>query len=117
MSLLSDLKTAKTEEDVKGVYVKALGLKQVGMNLVDIQTKEIWFEAKEASTSLIEMFAQLLVYLRLARKKGDPLPPFLAVIDRQKAALMPTEKALPIFKDETIKWPNRGSKIDNTNGY
>ena len=66
MSLLSDLKTAKTEEDVKDAYVKALGLKQFSKNLVDIQTKEIWFEAKEAGTSPVAMFISVTVHLIIA---------------------------------------------------
>ncbi|WP_210727605.1 hypothetical protein [Sphingopyxis sp. PAMC25046] len=55
--------------------------------LVDIQTPEIWFEAKEASTPPLLMFAQLLVYVRAARKRGEAIPGFLCVIDREKAAL------------------------------
>lgn len=46
MNLFEKLKQAKTEEDVKDIYIKALGLKGYSKNLVDIQTKEIWFEAK-----------------------------------------------------------------------
>ena len=46
MSLYETLKTAKSEEDVKDAYIKALGLKNLSKNLIDIQTKEIWFEAK-----------------------------------------------------------------------
>jgi len=45
MSLYQNLKTIKTEEDVKDVYIKALGLKNYSKNLIDIQTAEIWFEA------------------------------------------------------------------------
>ena len=90
MPLLEDLKAAKTEEDVKDAYIRALGIRNYSKNLVDIQTKEIWFEAKEAQTSPVAMFAQLLVYVRLAHRKGEHLPPFLAVIDREKAALMET---------------------------
>ena len=110
MSLLSDLKTAKTEEDVKDAYVKTLGLKQFSKNLVDIQTKEIWFEAKEAGTSPVAMFAQLLVYIKIAYDKGEHLPPFLAVIDREKAALMETANAMPLLKDKSIEWLKSGSK-------
>ena len=94
MSLLVDLKVSKTEEDVKDAYVRAIGLKKYSKNLVDIQTKEIWFEAKEAGTSTVAMFAQLLVYIKIAHDKGEHLPPFLAVIDREKAALMETTNAL-----------------------
>ena len=109
MSLQTDLARAKTEEDVKDAYIKALGLKGVFKGLVDIQTEEVWFEAKEVSTPPIVMFGQLLVYVRAARKRGEPIPGFLAVVDRNKAAIMPTEHALPIFEDGNIVWPKSGS--------
>lgn len=109
VSLLNTLARAKTEEDVKDAYIKALGLKSYFKGLVDIQTEEIWFEAKEASTPPVVMFGQLLVYVRAARKRGEPIPGFLAVIDREKAAIMPTELALPILEDKTIVWPKSGS--------
>ena len=112
MSLLADLARVKTEEDVKDAYIKALGLKGVFKGLVDIQTEEVWFEAKEAPTAPILMFAQLLVYVRAARKRGEPIPGFLAVIDREKAAIMPTDKALPILDDAAIIWPKSGSAAD-----
>jgi hypothetical protein len=70
MSLYDSLKSAKTEEDVKDAYVPALGLKKYSKNMVDIQTDEIWFEAKEAGTSPVAMFAQLLIYVQNAKKEG-----------------------------------------------
>lgn len=109
MTLLDDLARARTEEDVKDAYIKVLGLKGYSKNLVDIQTEEIWFEAKDAPKPSIEMFAQLLFYIRAARKRGEAVPAFLAVIDRAKAAIMPTEKALPLLDDKTIIWPKSGS--------
>jgi hypothetical protein len=109
MTLLFDLKNCKTEEDVKDAYIKALGLKRYTKGLVDIQTEEIWFEAKGTATPAIVMFGQLLYYLRKARKVGEHIPAFLAVIDREKAAVMSTEKALPILDDKTIEWPKSGS--------
>lgn len=112
VTLLGDLERAKSEEDVKDAYIKALGLASYFKGLVDIQTKEVWFEAKEASTPPILMFAQLLVYVRAARKRGEPIPGFLSVIDREKAALILTEHALPILEDKTIAWPKSGSKAD-----
>ncbi|MBK9668607.1 MAG: hypothetical protein IPO74_00925 [Thermomonas sp.] len=57
------------------------------------------------------MFAQLLCYVQDARKKGETIPPFLAVIDREKAALMETAKAFPLLADTAIKWPKSGSKV------
>ena len=111
MSLLSDLKNSKTEEDVKDAYVRALGLKNYSKNMVDIQTKEVWFEAKEAGTSPVAMFAQLLVYVKIAKNTGDHLPPFLAVIDREKAAIMETAHAVDLLADKTIVWPKSGSRV------
>ena len=46
LTLRDALASAKTEEDIKDAYIKALGLKNVFKGLVDIQTPEIWFEAK-----------------------------------------------------------------------
>ena len=109
MNLYQALARVKTEEDVKDAYIKALGLKAYFKGLVDIQTKEVWFEAKEAATPPVLMFAQLLVYVRAAQKRGEPIPAFLAVIDRTKAAIMPTEHALPLFVDKSIVWPASGS--------
>ncbi|MGB5865314.1 MAG: hypothetical protein WBG95_13555, partial [Sulfitobacter sp.] len=112
MSLHTALARAKTEEDVKDAYIAALGLKGVNKGLVDIQTLEIWFEAKEAPTPPLLMFAQLLVYVRAARNRGEPIPGFLCVMDREKAALMATEHALPLLDDKTIVWPKSGSAAD-----
>lgn len=112
MSLLEELQCARTEEDVKDAYIKALGLKGVFKGLVDIQTPEIWFEAKQAPTPPLLMFAQLLTYVRAARKRGEAIPGFLCVVDREKAALMATEHALPLLEDEAIQWPKSGSAAD-----
>jgi hypothetical protein len=112
MSLLEALTRAKTEEDVKDAYIAALGLKGVYKGLVDIQTPEIWFEAKETPTPPLLMFAQLLVYVRAARKRGEAIPGFLCVIDREKAALMATEHAMSLLDDKTIVWPKSGSAAD-----
>lgn len=110
MSLVEALSRARTEEDVKDAYIKALGLTSYFKGLVDIQTEEVWFEAKEAPTPPIIMFGQLLVYVRAAKKRGEAIPAFLAVIDREKAAMMPTERALPLLDDKSIVWPKSGSQ-------
>ena len=109
MSLLTALARAKSEEDVKDAYIAALELKGYFKGLVDIQTEEVWFEAKDSPTAPIVMFGQLLVYIRAAKKRGEAIPAFLAVIDREKAALMPTEKALPLLDDKSLVWPKSGS--------
>lgn len=109
MSLVDDLAQTRTEEDIKDAYIRALGLKSYSKGLVDIQTEEVWFEAKDAPTPPIIMFGQLLVYIRAAKKRGEAIPAFLAVIDREKAALMPAEFALPLLDDKSIVWPESGS--------
>lgn len=109
MSLANDLLHTRTEEDVKDAYIKALGLKKYFKGLVDIQTEEIWFEAKDSPTPPIVMFGQLLTYVRAAKKRSEPIPAFLAVIDREKAAIMPTALALPLLDDKAIVWPKSGS--------
>ena len=60
-TLYQKLQTCTSEEDVKDAYIKALGLKGVSRNLIDIQTNEIWFESKDGSKeSMYSMFTQLL---------------------------------------------------------
>lgn len=82
MTLYEALQKATSEEDVKAAYIRALGLKNVQRNLIDIQTKEVWFEAKSGSRrSVYFMFTQLLNYvwvaLRDERHKGlTPLVEF-----------------------------------------
>jgi len=99
------------EEDIKDAYIKALGLKEYQKNLIDIQTKEIWFEAKDSHRhSTYAMFAQLMHYVQDALNKGDYIPPFLAVIDTQKAAIMKSTDVLPFLAKKTIKWGNSASK-------
>lgn len=109
MSLLTALARAKTEEDVKDAYIAALDLRDYFKGLVDIQTDKVWFEAKLTPTAPLIMFAQLLVYVRAARQRGEPIPAFLAVVDREKGAILPTPAALPVLDDPAIAWPPSGS--------
>ena len=109
--LFDDLQSAKTEEDVKDIYIKALGLKSYQKNLVDIQTDEIWFEAKHGhQNSTYAMFTQLLHYVQVALNAGDVIPPFLVVIDTKKAAIMKTSDVVPFLKKKTIKWGKSASQ-------
>ena len=110
MSLFKKLQEARSEEDVKDAYIKALGLKGYSKNLIDIQTKEIWFEAKDSSKhSTYAMFTQLMHYVQQALNKGEYVPPFLAVIDTKKAAIMKTIDVLPFLEKKTIKWGKNAS--------
>ncbi len=114
MSLFEMLQKATSEEDVKDAYIKTLKLKNVQKNLIDIQTKEIWFEAKDTHKhSLYAMFAQLLHYVQTALKKGEAVPPFLCVIDTAKAAIMKTAAITELFNDPFIKksWPKAASDV------
>lgn len=105
------LKTARSEEDVKDIYIKALGLKKVTKGLIDIQADEIWFEAKDTGRhSCYAMFTQLLHYVQQALNKGERVPPFLAVIDTEKAAIMRSADVLPFLAKKTIKWGKSASQ-------
>ena len=50
------------------------------------------------------MFTQLLHYVQDGLNKGEELPPFLAVMDTEKAAVMKTAEILPFLSRKTIKW-------------
>jgi hypothetical protein len=111
MSLYTALQSAKSEEDVKDAYIKALGLKGHTKGLIDIQSKEIWFEAKHTGKeSSYAMFTQLLHYVQVALDKGETVPPFLAVIDTEKAALMKSADVLPFLAKKTIQWGKSASQ-------
>ena len=111
MTLYAQLKHAHSEEDVKDIYIKALGLKSYTKGLVDIRTDEIWFEAKDTGKhSSYAMFTQLLHYVQDGLNKGEAIPPFLAVIDTEKAALMKTSDVLPFLKKKTVKWGKSASQ-------
>jgi hypothetical protein len=111
VSLYTQLQAAKSEEDVKDAYIKALGLKGYTKGLIDIQAKEIWFEAKDTGKiSSYAMFTQLLHYVQDALNKGESVPPFLAVIDTEKAALMKSSDVIPFLAKKTIKWGKSASQ-------
>lgn len=111
MNLYEQLKHVKSEEDVKDIYIKALGLKGYTKGLIDIQTDEIWFEAKDTGkNSSYAMFTQLLHYVQVALNKGETVPPFLAVIDTEKAAIMRSADVLPFLEKKTVKWGKSASK-------
>ncbi len=122
-SLYEKLQHAKSEEDVKDIYIKALGLKGYTEGLIDIRTKEIWFEAKNTGKySSYAMFTQLLHYVQQAFNKGEELPPFLAVIDTEKAALMKTKDIFPLLERKAIKWGKSASQypketLDEVSAY
>jgi hypothetical protein len=110
MTLYQRLQLTRSEEDVKDVYIKALNLKGYSKNLIDIQTKEVWFEAKEGHKhSTYAMFTQLMHYVQQALNKGEYVPPLLAVIDTQKAAIMKSADVIPFLAKKTIKWGRNAS--------
>lgn len=112
MGLYADLQLSKSEEDVKDAYVKALGLKSYSKNIIDIQTKEVWFEAKaNSSWTFYEMFTQLLHYVQVALNKSEHVPPLLCVIDTGKAAIMQSSHVLPFLEKKTIKWGKSASAV------
>lgn len=110
MTLYEKLEHVSSEEDVKDIYIKALGLTRYQKNLIDIQTKEIWFEAKDGYRhTTYEMFTQLLHYVKQATIADEYIPPFLCVIDTRKAAIMRTEDAMFLINRKDIKWGKSAS--------
>ncbi|WP_434718108.1 hypothetical protein P5W98_00090 [Paraburkholderia sp. A1BS-2L] len=110
-SLYESLKHVKSEEDVKDTYIRALGLKSFTKGLIDIQTKEVWFEAKDTGKhSTYAQFTQLLHYVQVALNNGEHIPPFLAVIDTEKAAIMKSSDVIPFLAKKTVKWGKSASK-------
>ena len=111
MTLHSDLQKVGSEEDVKDAYIKALKLKGYSKNLIDIQTDEVWFEAKDTGRhSSYAMFTQLLHYVQVALNKGEHVPALLAVIDVDKAAIMKSADVIPFLSKKTIKWGKSASQ-------
>lgn len=123
MTLYQKLQLASSEEDVKDAYIKAIGIKEYQKNLIDIQTKEIWFEAKEGGrNSTYAMFTQLMHYVQVALDRGEYIPPFLAVIDTQKAAIMKSSDVIPFLEKKTIRWGKSASNytqeaLDEVSAY
>ena len=112
VTLYEQLQKVRSEEDVKDAYIKALGLKSFTKGLIDIQTDVIWFEAKDTGkVSTYAMFTQLLHYVQVALNKGESVPPFLCVIDTEKAAIMKSADVLPFLAKKTIKWGQSASKF------
>lgn len=110
MTLYEKLEHVSSEEDVKDLYIEALGLTSYQKNLIDIQTKEIWFEAKDGyKHTTYEMFTQLLHYVKQATVQGEYVAPFLCVIDTRKAAIMRTEDAMFLINRKDIVWGKSAS--------
>ena len=57
------------------------------------------------------MFTQLMHYVQQALNKGDYIPPFLCVMDTQKAAIMKSADVIPFLEKKTIKWGKSASKF------
>lgn len=111
MSLYEALRHVRSEEDVKDAYIKALGLKAYTKGLIDIQTAEVWFEAKDTGKhSTYAQFTQLLHYVQVALNKGEHVPPFLATIDTEKAAIMRSSDVIPFLAKKTVKWGKSATK-------
>ncbi|MGU9963770.1 MAG: hypothetical protein ACNYPD_06650 [Candidatus Halichondribacter symbioticus] len=112
MKLYDHLKRAKSEEDVKDIYIRELWLTKVSKGLIDIKSNEAWFEAKMGgSVSYYAMFTQLLHYVNKALEDGEYTPPLLAVVDQQKAALIRTSDVRQFLKNGTIKWGKSASQF------
>jgi hypothetical protein len=86
-----------------------LGLKGYTKGLIDIQTEEIWFEEDTGKHSSYAMFTNLH-YVQQSLNKGETVPPFLAVIDTEKAAIMKSSDVIPFLEKKTVKWGKSASQ-------
>jgi hypothetical protein len=75
MRLYEELQKGNSEEDVKDAYIKALGLKGHTKGLIDIQSKEIWFEAKhngrESTYAMFTQWCQIRNAFKARKTSGD----------------------------------------------
>ncbi len=113
MKLYDLLQRASSEEDVKDIYIRKLFLTNAKRGLVDIESLDVWAEAKKGhNISSYKMFTQLLYYVNTAREDGDKeIPSLLAVFDQQKASLMKTSDVLDFLKKGNIKWGKSASQF------
>ena len=113
MKLYDLLQRASSEEDVKDIYIRKLFLTDAKRGTVDIESLEVWAEAKKGNdVSCYAMFTQLLHYVHIAQEKGiKKPPPLLAVFDQQKAALMKTSDAIAFLAETPIKWGKSASQF------
>jgi hypothetical protein len=80
VSLYTQLQAAKSEDNVKDAYIKAQGLKGYTKGLIDIQSREIWFEAKDTDRHSSyanrpdEGWYQIRNALAERNKSGDTAP-------------------------------------------
>ena len=113
MKLYDLLQRASSEEDVKDIYIRKLFLTDAKRGTVDIESLEVWAEAKKGNdVSCYAMFTQLLHYVHIAQEKGiKKPPPLLAVFDQQKAALMKTSDAIAFLAETPIKWGKSPSQF------
>jgi hypothetical protein len=98
MSVFEKLKQARSEEDVKDIYIKELGLKGYSKSLIDIQTKEIWFEAKDGGkNSTYTMFMQLIHFVQETLNKGDYILPFRTLSQFCNLCLVLKKQSILLF--------------------
>jgi hypothetical protein len=75
------------------------------------KAKRFGLKPKTLANSSYAMFTQLLHYVDVALKKGEHLPPFLAVIDTEKAAIMRSSDVIPFLQKTKVKWGKSASQI------
>ncbi|GAB4140299.1 MAG: hypothetical protein Fur0024_1400 [Patescibacteria group bacterium] len=98
-SLLENLKTSKTEEDVKSCFTKFFKIKYDTADKHNLYTNQILFEFKldknfSNSKILANILAQILYYVRRIKfgetKTDKPIPRFLCLADMTQAVLTET---------------------------
>ncbi len=122
---LNDLRArigkAKTEEDVKSAWARALGLDYDTSEDIDLYTPQVLFEFKlsaqlSQAVRRAQALAQAMYYLRRMRFGQDrrAVPPFLALIDRDTAVLGSVADWHDVFgeREGRFDWDLAPSKAD-----
>ena len=107
------MESATSEEDVKNIWTKFLGLKDYKMGRVDLSTKDTWFEFKynRKEENIVDIaFAELYNYVITAIKNGEELPKFLVVANRYLFVIVEMNKIIDNLKHNKIDWSFTPSK-------
>src|SRR5574344_1021281 len=107
------MESATSEEDVKNIWTKFLGLKDYKMGRVDLSTKDTWFEFKynRKEENIVNIaFAELYNYVITAIKNGEELPKFLVVANRYLFVIVEMNKIIDNLKHNKMDWSFTPSK-------
>ena len=116
----NSLRTAKTEEEVKGAYTQFFGIKYNTSDRNDLYTQQVLFEFKyekklKQPKMLAVVLAQTLYYVRRLKFGGDadkPISPTLCIADKNEAVLTETSLWKEFYCNDNYDWDLAPSNPD-----